>query len=106
MKNTISDKELIKLCLGFKKGLLGTKHAPKGSCFIVSAPLEGYLSFLGVKCKLEMSTVKKPYRTNHSYIRLEDTRVLDPTLDQFSGSDQYPTIYLGPGLKDFHTKER
>lgn len=68
-------------------------------CYMVCAPLVGYLGFLGVAgCKLAQAEgVSCTFgTTNHYWIELRDGRVLDPTADQFNdmGHD-FPPVYLG-----------
>lgn len=83
----MSDRELKSVCLAFRKGLLKTREGDM-MCGVVTYPLQGWLSFLGVATEIEEVMLK---HSNHVFLRLPDGRVLDATADQFDG----PKIYLG-----------
>ena len=89
----MKDKELIKATREFTKGL--TKGEIDQKCFAISAPLSGYLSFLGVENELIECEVETPTELwGHYCIELPDGRILDPTAGQFVGLN-LPKIYLG-----------
>jgi hypothetical protein len=72
-----------------------------GMCFIVCAPLEGYLNFIGIEARMVDGIVKLPDGGEmiHYWLELPDGCVLDPTLDQFGAG--LPAVYLGPPT-EFH----
>jgi hypothetical protein len=62
-------------------------------CRVVCFPLAGYLNFLGEKCEVVTGEFNG---ADHSWIRLVDGLILDPTIDQFSGTiKKFPKIYIG-----------
>ena len=90
----VSDKNLIKITTSFRKGMLG-KNPPKGRCFMVCLALHGYLGVMGICSELVVIDLETPNTyTNHSFLRLPDKRILDPTADQFPESG-LPAVYLG-----------
>lgn len=88
----MTDKDLIAIASGFRSGVLGTRSGDR-MCFVVSAPLQAYLSFLSVETRLMENDSGE---TNHVWLGLTDGRVLDPTIDQFGSA--YPKVYLGEPL--------
>lgn len=99
----MTDEELIATCKDFREGLLdgGSSYA---MCAVVSYPLEGYLSFLGVGVRAEKVTfANHPTCAGHVFLRLDDGRILDPTADQFGLEPVYlgpfPDLYLSWGAK-------
>ncbi len=89
----MSDKKLIGICKAFRKGLLAGDSSCL-MCLAVSAPLQGFLSVIGVETDLEF--VEFDWG-NHAFLKLPDGRVLDPTADQF-GDLNLPPIYIGAPL--------
>lgn len=85
----MTDTALVKQVEAFRSGILWhtTSH---GMCFAVSAPLQAYLSFLGLHTKLVQGRYK---RMEHYWLELPDGRILDATADQFSVT--MPAVYLG-----------
>jgi len=89
----MTDKEIIRLTREFKKGLMGKRNT-KSMCFVVTFPLQGYLSFCGLKTKLVEGEIKTNEGIwNHYWLKLPDGRILDPTADQFNNN--LSEIYLG-----------
>lgn len=89
----MTDKQLLKFALSFRKGILG-KSDSRMMCFAICAPLEAMLQMHGVAAKLVESDLG---HCNHFWLRLPDGRALDPTADQFNyfpGCD-FPPVYLG-----------
>lgn len=85
----MTDSTLIQNVTEFRSGILWhtTSH---GMCFAVSAPLQAYLSFLGLHTKLVQGRYK---RREHYWLELPDGRILDATADQFDA--EMPVVYLG-----------
>lgn len=63
-------------------------------CAAISAPLSAALAMMGVPTTIQ-ETVVGDY--NHVFLQLGDGRVLDPTADQFNGTERsdLPAVYLG-----------
>ena len=95
----MTDQELIKVTTEFTKGL--TKNDIDQKCFVISAPLSGYLSFLGIENELIECEVRTPTELcGHYCIELPDGRILDPTAGQFVGLN-LPRVYLGKLPKSY-----
>lgn len=94
----MKDRELISLCLKFRNGVLGKKSS-WGQCYVVAAPLQGYLNILLNKTyELQLGYVTIGCDiTNHYWLELGDGRILDPTADQFNDvlGKTMPKIYIG-----------
>lgn len=88
----MTDKQLIKKTALFTKGMnMGIDRM----CYAISAPLHGYLTFIGVECSLIECEVTTPTELwGHYCIELKDGRILDATAGQFKGLN-LPNIYLG-----------
>src|SRR5208337_1185750 len=83
-----------KLVAEFRKGILG-KRPSTNMCFVVSAPLQGYLhACCGVDCELESGMIGD---YEHFWLRLQNGLILDPTADQFMTpeGDKMPEVYVG-----------
>lgn len=93
----MTDTALVKQVEAFRSDILWhtTSH---GMCFAVSAPLQAYLSFLGLHTKLVRGRYK---RREHYWLELPDGRILDATADQFDVA--MPVVYLG-GLPKHYRK--
>ena len=102
----MTDKQLIAATRQFRNGLLRSKgmFRPKsdhfGLCYMVSAPLQGFLSISGIETELLRYDVKifgQKAETNHFCLKLPDGRILDATASQFHTpeGEQMPDIYLG-----------
>lgn len=79
----MSDAEIIRVAKGFTKGLLG-KKSTVDMCYVVCSPLVGYLSMLGVDCRLTDGHIEHcESELHHFWITLPDGRIIDPTADQF-----------------------
>ncbi len=87
----MTDAELIDIATEFRDGILDGRPS-KMMCYMVSAPLAGFLNFYGLRADLIGGDL------GHFWIRLADGRVLDPTADQFNdeGFEVLPPVYLGP----------
>jgi len=101
----VKDVELLKLVREFRMGIIESRHHSKRMCYMVCAPLAGFLEFCGVKCELvESEIIIDSEFFNHFWIRLSDGRVLDPTIDQFNRRGiRRPPVYLGKPIKLYHT---
>ena len=79
----MTDKEIIRVAKGFTKGLLG-KKSTVDMCYVVCSPLVGYLSMLGVDCRLTDGYIDHcEAELHHFWITLSDGKIIDPTADQF-----------------------
>lgn len=90
----MTDAELVEFVTEFREGILGC-DPPHMMCFAVCAPLVTFLNMHGVACKIVSG---EDDEQNHFWLVLADGRVLDPTADQFNGSQHrpLPPVYLGP----------
>lgn len=80
---------------GFRKGILG-KGSSKFMCRAVCMPLQGYLHAMGIETALIAGWVDlRDYDMDHTWLRLVDGRILDPTADQFDELG-LPPVYIGP----------
>lgn len=93
----LTDKQLLRIATGFRKGILGRRRSSRMMCCMVSLGLQGYLGFLGLHTKVREGEVGD---CNHIWLELSDGRVLDATADQFSDDETiYPPVHLGEPLK-------
>jgi len=76
----MTDKELIRTCKLFTKGILDGKPTTD-MCYVVCSPLVAYLSCCGVESTLTEGELQGKY--HHFWITLKDGRIIDPTADQF-----------------------
>lgn len=84
-----------RIALEFRKGLLGKRESDL-MCLAVCRPLEGWLGFLGVDCKVVEGEF---LGAHHCWLDLGDGNILDPTIDQFNSSFvKLPKVYLGPPM--------
>jgi hypothetical protein len=92
----MSDKEIKRICLDFRKGLLGKKSSEL-MCFAVSSPLQAVLSLCDYETKLVSGEVKTCcYTINHYWLEMEDGRIIDATADQFNDAGKkMPKVYIG-----------
>jgi hypothetical protein len=94
----MTDEEIVAFATDFREGILDGDD-PHGRCFMVCAPMVTLLNMYGVKCEMVEGpvTVSTDF-DNHVWLELDDGRVLDPTADQFNGSQRraLPPVYLGP----------
>ena len=94
----MSDADLIAAALQMRNSVLdafATDGDSTGFCFMVSAPLAGWLSYSGIDCCEK--TVDFGF-ANHCFVELPDGRILDATADQFNHllrKNKLPAIYLG-----------
>jgi hypothetical protein len=89
------DLDLLQLATEFRKGILDCvqfNNDPRGMCFAVCAPLQGYLlACFGVETELVQADFGF---SNHVWLRLDARRILDPTADQFPEA-KLPPVYIG-----------
>ena len=85
--------ELLRLVTDFRKGILG-KHDSESWCFMVCAPLEGFLPLWGYTAKLTDGHV---CGLPHVWLTLPDGQIVDPTADQFKkpNGESMPPVYIG-----------
>ena len=83
--------------LGFRRGILnGSESYDK--CFVICAPLHGYLSALGEDVELVEGVVDcGEYDLQHFWLRLSDGTIIDPTADQLPRrrGKRPPKVYIG-----------
>lgn len=96
----MTDADLLECATGFRDGILDGS-ASYLMCAAVSWPLAGFLRFSGVDCDTEARDIEGYGAANHTWIRLADGRVLDPTADQFDDLD-LPPVYLGKPIAGIH----
>lgn len=93
----MTDKQLLKTVTSFRKGILG-KRGPELMCFAICSPLAGYLSMFGFETELIQGGIDGIW-CNHTWLKLPDGRILDPTASQFNNDDKperiMPEVYLG-----------
>lgn len=89
----MTDKDLRDFARSFAKGILGAKPDDL-MCFAVSAPLAGYLNFLGVQCELVEGEVGG---SQHYWIEFPDKRIIDVTAKQFGRKN----IFLKPRPREY-----
>ena len=94
----MTDKQLLGCATSFRKGILGNKSSID-MCFAIAAPLEGYLSALGVDCCLIKGKVLfedgiDKLECEHYWLDIGNGNILDPTADQFDYR-MMPPVYLG-----------
>jgi len=111
-----STTKLHRLASTFTRGLLGKKR-PHGNCFVVSYPLMGYLSFLGIETKLVQGWVdcnapehahnRRNNLHSHYWLALSDGRIIDPTASQFNDrcGRRMRKVYVGPCPEWYHEDE-
>lgn len=93
----MNDKALLKTVREFRKGLL-ENDTSEFKCFMVCAPLQAYLGFIGYTTKLikGLVDISEDLEAGHYWLRLRDGRILDPTADQFSTPARpMPDVYIG-----------
>jgi len=93
----MTDKQILKIATQFTKGIL-QKRDSKLMCFMVTAPLQGFLSLCGVETELIEGEIESAKEIcNHFWLELSDKRILDPTANQLKTPDgeEMPKIYLG-----------
>lgn len=93
----LSDAELVGVAADFRDGILDGESSSM-RCYMVSAPLQGYLRFIGFETELVETDLGE---MNHVWLRLPDGRALDPTADQFNAlfpDMNLPPVYLGVPL--------
>lgn len=78
-----TDEEIRDIAKKFVKGLL-SKKSTTDMCYLVCQPLQAYLYFLNVDCKLTEGEIKfAGNEWHHFWITLADGRIIDPTANQF-----------------------
>lgn len=98
----MKDEILKAFALSFRNKVIGYSSS-EGWCRTVSSSLLPLLAEHGVKGVLEQAEVYKERGNaaslvSHTFIRLDDGRILDPTADQFRSptGNQMPKVFLGP----------
>lgn len=100
----MTDKELLRIVTGFRRGILGRRKSTK-MCYAICWPLQGFLKIAAdFETTLTEGTIKlidhnAGITINHFWLTLKDGRILDPTADQFNfnmkGRKDMPPVYLG-----------
>lgn len=108
----MTDKELIKVVTGFRRGILG-RRKPLKMCYAICCPLQGYLTIIGYDTTLSEGTIKlsshnKGITINHFWLTLKDGRIIDPTASQFNGMgyDDMPDVFLGKKPRYYIPKKK
>lgn len=87
----MTTRKLKRVCAEFRSGLLNNRPS-QGMCAVVSYPLAGFLSVMGVDCEIKTGDVGC---WNHVWLVMADGNVIDATADQFG----YEAVYIGPPLQ-------
>lgn len=89
---------IYRIAVDFRKGILNGKPS-NWMCRAVCLPLQGYLGILGYEVELRDGVL---FDTDgdelyHTWLRLPDGRILDPTADQFNEAmgKSMPPVYIG-----------
>jgi hypothetical protein len=109
VRSAMTDAELVQYARDFRDGMLEGRSSDL-MCAMVCWPLAGLLEFDGIRCEAVETwyypdPVSDPFEAyQHFWIKLEDGRVLDPTIDQFNAlfGESWPDVYLGAPTK-YHT---
>lgn len=91
------DKDkLLKIVKSFRYGMIGRKGG-RLQCYKVCAPLQGYLSMIGIETKLiEGDACYYRYWIGHYWLEMEDGKIIDPTAEQFATEKRLmPRVYIG-----------
>lgn len=95
-----SNGHLKRIAASFRSGVLGGRVSDM-MCRVVCLPLCGYLNALGIECEVITGEF---LGADHSWIALPDGRIIDPTLDQFSGNVvKLPRVYVGQPMPQHKT---
>lgn len=101
----LTDAELVKIAEDFREGMIGSEPSA-WRCAMVCMPLAGMLrAIYGMKVECVETDLGE---MNHVWIKLPDSRVLDPTGDQFNDygfGPKMPKVYIGPPLV-YHGEEK
>jgi len=98
----MTDKELLRIVTGFRRGILG-RRKPLKMCYAICGPLHSYLKITGFETtltegKIKLDSHNEGITINHFWLTLKDGRIVDPTASQFNGFCSYPdlpAVYLG-----------
>ena len=84
---------IVTIAEGFREGMLGEEDSTNW-CYMVAAPLQGYLSLLGFDCEITEGEVDEK---EHYWLTMADGLILDPTADQFPTpeGEVMPPIFYG-----------
>ena len=93
----MKDRALVKFASEFREGILDGGPSDM-MCAAVCWPLVTLLNMQGVKCRSVESDLGA---LSHIWIKLDDGRALDPTIDQFNYlfDEKWPEVYLGEPTK-------
>lgn len=91
------------LVRAFRDGILQGRD-PEGQCYMVSAPLAGYLGAAGIQCRLIRGTTHGSY---HVWLELTDGTIIDATASQFRRPNgrAMPPVYIG-ALPEWYAEQR
>ena len=99
MNRDIRDLALLNFAKGFREGLLMDKPS-NWMCRAVCMPLQTLLGMSGYETQITEGTViADEAEIEHTWLTLDDGRVLDPTADQFNeyiSELDMPPVFLGP----------
>ena len=99
----MDETELLHEVTEFRAGILDGR-APMDMCFVICAPLSGYLSFIGYPCEMTEGNIDG---VQHFWLVTADGTIIDPTADQFDKPDgkSMPSIYIG-GRPTWYNREK
>jgi hypothetical protein len=96
----MSKMTLERIVSEFRQGILDADSS-ESKCYMVCAPLAGYLRCVGFEVKLVKGRIDgEDFEAGHFWLELPDGRIIDPTADQFSSESRpMPAVYIGPQPK-------
>jgi hypothetical protein len=89
----MTDAQILKFATAFREGILDGRPSFL-MCAAISRPLASLLRLHGLDCEVAEG---ENGAGGHTWIKLADGRVLDPSADQYNFPcfKQYPLVYLG-----------
>lgn len=95
-----NDKELIRIVTQFSHGLCKNykKNAHRsGMCWVVSAPLQAFLSVCGYETEIINCEIKQGKQTHVHHCLKMNGSIIDATASQFKTPEgkQMPKVYIG-----------
>lgn len=97
------DAELLRMVAAFREGILNGESSAF-MCHAICLPLQSLLAHGGLDVTRVQGWVDcGDYDMEHTWLRLADGRVLDPTADQFPLS--LPPVYLGQLPAAYHVNQ-